>query len=625
MSFLIPANTHSGESPDAITRRRQLAEAMLERSQGVRDIRHPMEGVAQLVEALAGRVGVNRANTAEAKARADASSQFQSAMGAALGSTPAQSASLSGNKQEFVNALMPAAIEQSQRTGVDPRIIVAQAAQETGWGKKAPGNNFFGIKSHGKGGGQTFTTHEVINGKRVKMKDSFRQYESPADSVKGYGDFILNNPRYRPFMAAEGLDNQLAALQASGYATDPNYSRSVGAIARSLPNANGEPVITPAGGPPPQSAPVAAQPEQAPITPPAAVQQPQQVRQPGLKAFDEQYEGIGSVPHSMRNIASPEQVAPQQAPQQNVVEALMGQPTVQPTGHAATGGQAELAQLMSVLSNPHLGKEQKQIAQMLLEQRLTPTDPMQQRMKELQLQKLEQQVNAPTKQPSSVQEYEFAKSQGYKGSFTDFKREMKKAGAVSVNIGQSEVGTIPQGFELFTDPKSGSRSMRPIVGGPAAMKAEKVKTAAKNKQKMAERGGGVVVEDIDRAIKVIDGGGVFNGTGLTGSLLAGLPGTDAHKLGNLIETVKANAGFDKLQQMRDASPTGGALGQVSERELSFLQAAIGNLSQSQDAETLKFNLNRVRKIYLDIIHGDAGPAPAEGGSDIDSLLKKYGG
>lgn len=153
----------------------------------------------------------------------------------AHGDSTAPAGNLSESKQAFIQGLLPAAIEEGKRTGVDPRIIVAQAAQETGWGRSAPGNNYFGIKSHGKGGGQTFATHEYVNGKRVNIRDSFRQFASPADSVRGYGDFILQNPRYGNLREAQGLDAQLAALQASGYATDPNYSRSVGAIARSIP------------------------------------------------------------------------------------------------------------------------------------------------------------------------------------------------------------------------------------------------------------------------------------------------------------------------------------------------------------------------------------------------------
>lgn len=153
----------------------------------------------------------------------------------AHGDSTLPAGNLSEHQRAFVQTLLPAAIEQSKRTGVDPRIIVAQAAQETGWGKSAPGNNLFGIKSHGKGGGQALKTHEYINGKRVNVTDSFRTFASPEDSVRGYGDFILQNPRYRAMREAQGLDAQLEALQASGYATDPNYSRSVGAIARSIP------------------------------------------------------------------------------------------------------------------------------------------------------------------------------------------------------------------------------------------------------------------------------------------------------------------------------------------------------------------------------------------------------
>lgn len=137
-------------------------------------------------------------------------------------------------KDSFLTAIMPLAIKESKRTGIDPRIIVAQAAVESEWGKKAPGNNFFGIKSHGKPGGQTVTTHEVINGKRVKVKDSFAQYASLEDSVKGYGDFILANPRYKPVMNAQGIDAQLAALGASGYASEPTYGKLIQSVAKGI-------------------------------------------------------------------------------------------------------------------------------------------------------------------------------------------------------------------------------------------------------------------------------------------------------------------------------------------------------------------------------------------------------
>lgn len=138
------------------------------------------------------------------------------------------------NKQNFISMLLPHALEASKATGVDPRIIIAQGALESNWGKSAPGNNLFGIKSHGQSGGNTLATNEVINGKQVRINDSFRAYGSPAESVQGYADFITKNPRYGNFRSAQGLDNQIAELGKSGYATDPNYSNKISSIAQGI-------------------------------------------------------------------------------------------------------------------------------------------------------------------------------------------------------------------------------------------------------------------------------------------------------------------------------------------------------------------------------------------------------
>lgn len=137
-------------------------------------------------------------------------------------------------RQVFIQQMMPLALEESRRTGVDPRIIIAQAAVESGYGRSAPGNNYFGIKSHGQPGGQTLATSEVGPNGAYRTQDSFRTYGDMASSAKGYGDFILQNPRYQAMRAATGLDAQLDALGKSGYATDPNYARKVGSIARGL-------------------------------------------------------------------------------------------------------------------------------------------------------------------------------------------------------------------------------------------------------------------------------------------------------------------------------------------------------------------------------------------------------
>lgn len=103
---------------------------------------------------------------------------------------------------------------------------------------------------------------------------------------------------------------------------------------------------------------------------------------------------------------------------------------------------------------------------------------------------------------------------------------------------------------------------------------------------------GVVAEDIDRAIGMA---GAWT-TGFVGAKLEDLQGTPAHDLKMLLQSIKSNVGFDKLQQMRDNSPTGGALGQVTELELGLLQSVYGALEQSQTKEQFVYNLQRLKQI-----------------------------
>ena len=142
------------------------------------------------------------------------------------------------NKDEFLAAMTPVAKEVAADLGISHKIVLAQAALESGWGSRVKGNNLMGIKSHGEEGGLDVVTHEVVNGKRVKLTDSFRQYDSPEDSIRGYGAFLKANSRYRHFLraGAENEDAQLSALQTSGYATDPKYSFKLRTIMNGLPD-----------------------------------------------------------------------------------------------------------------------------------------------------------------------------------------------------------------------------------------------------------------------------------------------------------------------------------------------------------------------------------------------------
>lgn len=103
------------------------------------------------------------------------------------------------------------------------------------------------------------------------------------------------------------------------------------------------------------------------------------------------------------------------------------------------------------------------------------------------------------------------------------------------------------------------------------------------------------IEDIDRAIELLESDPYF-ATGFFGGYAQALPGTPAFNLRALTKTARSKAGFDKLQEMRDNSPTGGALGQVSNFEIGMLQATFGDLDVGQNKEQLMHNLKRLKEI-----------------------------
>lgn len=159
-------------------------------------------------------------------------------LAASLGGGTAATASEDYQKR-FIETVTPYAEEAARKTGVNPKLIIAQAALESDWGRAAPGNNYFGIKSHGQPGGQTLGTTEVVGGKTVGTKDSFRAYNSPAESFEDYAKFIASNSRYREVQSAKDLDSQIAAMGRSGYATDPQYAQKLGQITRMLGDGGG--------------------------------------------------------------------------------------------------------------------------------------------------------------------------------------------------------------------------------------------------------------------------------------------------------------------------------------------------------------------------------------------------
>ncbi|GAA5078584.1 flagellar assembly peptidoglycan hydrolase FlgJ [Lysobacter panacisoli] len=141
--------------------------------------------------------------------------------------------------EAFVRSVWPHAQRTAQELGVSPKALVAQAALETGWGRRlakegsASSHNLFGIKagSRWKGESVNAATHEYSNGERRSERADFRAYGTVGESFSDYAR-LLDNPRYAQARAAGHDTRRFAqALQSAGYATDPAYAAKINAIA----------------------------------------------------------------------------------------------------------------------------------------------------------------------------------------------------------------------------------------------------------------------------------------------------------------------------------------------------------------------------------------------------------
>ena len=141
---------------------------------------------------------------------------------------------------EFVARHTEAAKKVEAAAVIPASFMVAQAAHETGWGKKdirmADGSssfNLFGIKatSDWKGPVARVTTTEYIDGQPRKMVQAFRAYSSHEESFADYARLMQTSPRYRDVVANAGDAKHFAqGLQRAGYATDPAYAEKLGRI-----------------------------------------------------------------------------------------------------------------------------------------------------------------------------------------------------------------------------------------------------------------------------------------------------------------------------------------------------------------------------------------------------------
>ena len=139
--------------------------------------------------------------------------------------------------QQFVEDLWPHARRAGKELGVNPGVLIAQAALESGWGKhqirfgdERPSFNLFGIKADGRWDGERVgvSTLEYRDGVAQRERAEFRAYESIGAAFDDYVDFIQSNPRYGEALAAAGSEQgYVTGLARAGYATDPRYADKI--------------------------------------------------------------------------------------------------------------------------------------------------------------------------------------------------------------------------------------------------------------------------------------------------------------------------------------------------------------------------------------------------------------
>ena len=208
-------------------------------------------------------------------------------------------------------------------------------------------------------------------------------------------------------------------------------------------------------------------------------------------------------------------------------------------------------------------------------------------------------VITPSVEPtqSDIKQYEYSKLQGYKGSFFEFKRDMATAGRTPAQprAEQPPVAVIDpaSGKQIYVSREEALRNrMTPAsamesIAPKEIQKREAALPVATAAIKGFEDKSDIFISDLE---KLRDHIGLEQITGpiygRTGSVSK--EGSAAQAM---YDKVVAKGGFQALQDLRDASKTGGALGNISNQEGSQLKASFAAIDRRQNSTDVKAAIN----------------------------------
>ena len=199
----------------------------------------------------------------------------------------------------------------------------------------------------------------------------------------------------------------------------------------------------------------------------------------------------------------------------------------------------------------------------------------------------------PAKEYASSDYAKMLKEGGLSPDSDEFKQKMREYADAKTQAAKGDPVALAN-IKLLT--KQVELQQQQIKLADAQQKQEHAEGQKRLREYMMQASTGQMVTDINAADKLI--GSMTAGWG---AVMQFVPGSAGMELRDKLTTIKANIGFDKLQQMRAASPTGGALGQVAVQELVALQSSLGSLNQWSSPDALKANLQKIKMHYKNFL------------------------
>jgi len=601
-SYIFGGNT--GETPESVRQKRQLADMLLGRTQGAKNWG---EGFGAIASGLASRWNREAADEGEKAGMASAMAGWQDAVRRALGGDTSSLASFGGGGVAVPQSANADMIRQGLLDrGLSPQVADAFMMNFADESSLNPSANEASPLVPGSRGG--FGLAQWTGPRRQALEAFAAQRGAPVGDVNTQLDFLMS---------------ELGGPEASAYQAiqaAPDTGSAAAAIARNF--------LRPA--------------------------------QQHLDARVAKYMGGGnSAPTQVASLdpsigmptSAPQMTA---QPQTQAVTPQVAQTRTAPQPVAQAGGNADLQYLLSVAGNPWLTDGQRSVIGTLIEQQMRQQDPMRQlQMQQAQqgLEKGQLEINAlrnPKADPGYrvLTKEEAATLNLPDGAYQvgpDNKVYEIGGGGVNVNVGGDgqRMGTIPAGMAAVEDPTnpSGFR-LEPIPGGPVAAEAAAAADKAGMRDDMSTVSSDTVIAQAAKARELI--GPMTTGAG--GWIFGNLPFSDAADMYRYVSSLKSTAAAENINQMRQSSPTGGALGNASDADIKLLQDKAGAL----DPASPRFPemLDDYEHTLLRIIHGpkagdeifsksrgevrqpsqsatDPGAKQSAPG-DIEDILKGYG-